>query len=195
VRFDYGNFGLEGAVGAIKARVLEAGGIFAPLTALKRAELVKRETQYLKEKQQLRSPFSRDIVETMTLHLFTRINELCAEIEASGTSSIEVASDAHGCHLRNRTSLAVTLDLHLDPHLIVCEYDKKVAMRGENAFYLNGRPEVLRESKFLPDMNRAREHGWSQEGPSPNFLSSADLADRIVSLFIDLCASVERGVV
>jgi len=192
VRFNYADFGLEQAIGAIKARVQEAGGTIAPLTALKRAELSKQETQYLKEKEQLRSPYGRDIVGPVTLELFDKIKELCAEIDASGSASIQVASDTHQCHLRNRVSLAVTLESYSVSKLVVREFDKKLPMPGENPVYLNGRPRVFRESSFLPDMNRAREYGWSEEGQPSKFLSSAALADKIVSLFIDLAARAER---
>jgi hypothetical protein len=190
VRFNYADFGLEQAVGAIKARVQESGGTIAPLTALKRAELSRQETQYLKEREKLRSPFGRDIVDSVTLELFTAIKDLCAEIAASGDASIQVASETHQCHLRNRVSLVVTLD---ESTLVVREFDKKLQMGGETLAYLNGQPQVVRESRFLPDMNRAREYGWSEEGQPSRFLSSAALADTIVSLFIDLAARSERG--
>ncbi len=62
VRFNYGDFGLEQAIGAIKARVQESGGVVAPLTASKRAELYRQETQFFEENQQLRSPAGRAIV-------------------------------------------------------------------------------------------------------------------------------------
>jgi hypothetical protein len=54
-------------------------------------------------------------------------------------------------------------------------------MRGENLGYLNGQPQVLCETTFLPDMNRAREYGWSEEEHPSKFLPSAALADTIVS--------------
>jgi len=197
VRFNYSDFGLEQAIGAIKARVQEAGGIIAALTALKRAELSRQETQYLKEKEHLRSPFGRDIVASATLELFTQIKELCAEIQASGSASIQVASDVRQCHLRDRVSLFVILESDSDanPQLVVREFDKRLAMHGENLAYPNRGPQLLRESKFLPDMNRAREYGWSEEGQPSKFLSTAVLADTIVSAFINLVASVERGTV
>ena len=83
VWLNYAEFGLEQAVGAIKARVLESGGTIAPLTAAKHAELARRETQYLEEKRQLRSPGGRDAAERATLELFTKLKNLCAEIDAS----------------------------------------------------------------------------------------------------------------
>lgn len=60
VRFNYTHFGLEEAVGAIKARVLEMGGVITPLTALKRATLAKQETEDLKERELLNSPQSTE---------------------------------------------------------------------------------------------------------------------------------------
>jgi hypothetical protein len=199
----YADFGLEQAVGAIKARVLESGGTIAPLTAGKHAELARRETQYLEEKRQLRSPVGRDAVERTAAELFTKIKELCAEIDASGSASIEFASDpvkvfgiernTHECHLRGRVSLVVTLELHPETILVVREFDRKLPMRGEHVAYLNGQPQLVGESRFLPDMNRAREHGWTEDGSASSFLSSESLADNIVKRFVDLSAKADRG--
>jgi hypothetical protein len=50
VRFSYADYGLDQAVGAIKARVQEAGGIIATPTAAKRAELSRLETEYVIER-------------------------------------------------------------------------------------------------------------------------------------------------
>jgi len=51
VRFNYEIFGIEQAVGAIKARVLECGGIIEPMTALKRAAIYKEEARYQEQKK------------------------------------------------------------------------------------------------------------------------------------------------
>jgi hypothetical protein len=77
--------------------------------------------------------------------------------------------------------------------LVVREYDNRLPIGGENLCYLNGKPQMLIESRFLPDMNRAREYGWCEEGQPSKFLSSAALADVIVNRFIDLVARSERG--
>jgi len=199
----YADFGPEQAVGAIKARVQENGGAIAPLTALKRAEMSNLETQYLKEKEHLRSPFGRDVVERAARELFTKIREVCTEINASGNTSIQFALDTerafgldrnpHLCHLRSRVSLVVALDLHSDTDLVVREFNKKQPMLGENLAYLNGTPKPVGQHKFLPDMNHAREVGWCGGGEPSKFLSTAELADRIVGLFIDLNARADRG--
>ena len=90
-------------------------------------------------------------------------------------------------------SPVVTLDSYSESKLLVRELDNRLAIRGENLAYLNGQPQVLRETTFLPDMNRAQEYGWSEEEHPSKFLPSAALADTIVSQFIDLAAIAERG--
>lgn len=198
VRFNYSDFGLEQAIGAIKARVLENGGIVAPLTALKRAELSRLETEYLREKMELRSAASRQLVEQNLLELFRTIERLCTEINASGNASMQFAADSRQIHLRNnRVSLLVTLEYSYSPDrppkLAVREFDKRLAFKGENLFYIDGGPRNVADNKFLPDMNRAREYGWTSVTQPSDFLSSDALADNIVGQFVNLAARAERG--
>ncbi len=195
VRFNYADFGLEQAVGAIKARVLEAGGKVSPPSALKHTELARRETEYLTEKARLRSPFGRDTVKGITLDLFSKITEISAEIEAGGNASIRVASDGRQCHLRNRISLVATLETYAESELVIRGFDKKLPMPGEQQLAYRKKPQMVSESKFLPDLTRAREHGWGEDGPPSRFLSSAALAEKIVIRFVDLDARAERGAV
>ena len=196
VRFSYSDFGLEQAVGAIKARVQEGGGSITPLTALKRAELSRQETQYLKERGQLRSPAGHETVRQKTSELFGAIARLCGEVNAGGHVAIQVTSDAaEQCHLRNnRVSLTVALvDSYSEPTLIVREYNKRLPLVGERISYLHGEPKTLCESRFLPDMNRARECGWTDRQRTATFLSTDALADNIVGRFVDLAAKGDRG--
>ena len=51
VRFNYADFGIEQAVGAIKARARENGGTIAPLSAMRRAQLYQQEKQYLQDRR------------------------------------------------------------------------------------------------------------------------------------------------
>ncbi len=46
VRFNYADYGLEQATGAIKSRVQERGGEYQPLTPLRKAELLRAEQEY-----------------------------------------------------------------------------------------------------------------------------------------------------
>ena len=195
VRFNYADFGLEQAVGAIKARVQESGGTIAPPSAAKRAELYQQEAQYLAEKRLLLTPTGFQIVKEKTWELFDTINKLCAEISASGNVSIQFASDIRQCHLRNDlVSLLVTLaESYSELELEVREFSKRLALPGERLAYLNGEPRVVSERKFQPEMNRAREYGWIKEGEASQFLSSEEVANAIVIQFVDLVERANGG--
>jgi hypothetical protein len=74
------------------------------------------------------------------------------------------------------------------------DFDKRLPFRGEQRlFYPDGDPVKLRETSFLPDMNRAGEFGWIERQQPATFLSTGVLADAIVGRFIDLTAQADRG--
>jgi hypothetical protein len=79
VRFNYADFGLEEAVGAIKRRVQERGGTLSPLSPARRVELYKEEQQYLRDKNALRSSNAREVVGMAVSDLIKKIEVLCAE--------------------------------------------------------------------------------------------------------------------
>jgi hypothetical protein len=195
VRFNYSDFGLEQAVGAIKARVQDQGGTTAPRTALRRAELSKQETQFLEEKKQLQSASGLEVVQRETAKLFAAIESVCSQINAGGNASIEITSERHQCHLRGRlVSLVVSLQRsHSGCELTVREFDGRLAMLGERLYYPDGEPKVLRENRFLPELNRAREYGWADKREPLGFLPSDILADQIVGRLIDLITRSDRG--
>lgn len=60
-------------------------------------------------------------------------------------------------------------------------------------YYDEKEPRVVRETAFLPDMNRAGEIGWSGEPKESKFLSSTALAEEIATMFVDIVAKAERG--
>ena len=78
----------------------------------------------------------------------------------------------------------MSFEVYSNPRLTVRVFDKKVAVGNEHIFYPDGKPEVVKEVVLLPDLTRGREQGWSERGKS-TFLSTASLADMIVSIFVD----------
>ena len=195
VRFNYADFGFEQAVGAIKARVQERGGTIVPLTAVRRAELARQETEYLKAKKRLQSWESREEVQRMACALFTGIKGLCEDINAAESASISFKVDARECHLRSsRVSLIVFLDLgSLGPSLTAREFDCKVPFPGERTVCLGDEMNALSNRRFLPDLTRGGEYGWMAERQAGQYLSCDALADSIVSRFVDLAAKADRG--
>ncbi|HEY4359719.1 MAG TPA: hypothetical protein VGN17_02065 [Bryobacteraceae bacterium] len=195
VRYNYADFGFEGAAGAVKARVVDCGGSIEPLTALKRAELAKRETQYLGERQRLRSNEGAECVREESRALFKAIENICAQLNAAGSLQVEFQCDSNQCHLRNKqVSLLVNLAQPIEgASLTVRQYDRRLAVLGERLFYPNGEPRRVREVVFLPDMNRAGQMGWSEKRVNAPILFTDALADFVVNEFVDLAARADRG--
>ena len=160
IRFNYVDFGLEQAAGAIKARVQESGGTIAPLTPQKRVELYQQEQQYLEDKRRLLSLAGREIVKKQQSELFTTIQRLCAEINAGGRISIEFRSDPAQCHLRASVSLLVSLaESDSKCELAVREYDGRWPIPkpgGGPVFYPDGEPRLQRP---WPQAHRAWRRG------------------------------------
>jgi predicted transcriptional regulator len=199
VRFNYEIFGLEQAVGAIKARVLECGGIIEPMTALKRAAIYKEDARYQEQRKVISSYEGMAIVRDKVIELITEINRLCDEIRADGNTSIVVGSNTGRCVIRNN-SISLVVGWR-QPYsnstdgcsLTVAEFNAPIPLPDSREMSFS-EPTTLSETTFLPELSRAREFGWvAEHRRSAEFLSSATLADRCVIQFLDLATRADRG--
>ena len=194
IRFNYGDFTLEQAVGAIKARVRERGGVFQPMTPLRQAELYRAEEDYRADKALLQSPQEFPAIQVEVKKLFTAVEEHCRAIREQGHLDIrcEWTCDARG----NASGCIVTTDeigmtLNWQPYtgslsrnvLVVEEYPRRLILASEmkdGRWYFEP-PKPIATRRYLPDLSRAREHGWSEKGRQPGgFLSSSTLAEACV---------------
>jgi hypothetical protein len=199
VRFNYQDFGLEQAVGAIKARVQERGGIIEPMTALKRAALYNEEARYIEDKKQVNSYDGMKIVGEKIIELIAEINRLCDDVRKTGNTSIVVGSNAGRCVIRNnRVSLVVSwyqpfVNSTDGSGLKVAGFNAQIPLPDMREMSFS-EPTMLCEKTFVPELSRAREYGWIEQlGGTAEFLSSAALADRCVIQFLDLAARADRG--
>src|SRR5258708_29242853 len=84
VRLSYEDFGLEQAVGAIKARVQELGGEIVPVNAKTRAKLVQAEAKYLAERKDCFGSFGwiKENVHPAVRELCSEVARLCRQLAA-----------------------------------------------------------------------------------------------------------------
>jgi hypothetical protein len=94
VRFNYESFGLEQAVGAIKARVQECGGVIEPMTAIRRAALYEAEACYAEDRKQISSFEGMRIVQGKVLEVISEIKRLCDQITEAGNAQITGVSSS-----------------------------------------------------------------------------------------------------
>lgn len=204
VRFNFAEFGLEQAIGAIKARVLESGGAVEPLTALKRAELLTRDAEYLQDRRQMYSDSGIRTVHEKIAELFREIAARCDEIAAKGRIVIRVGAAANPrlqlneCVLTNNSvSLVVSWVQRFSNNIDDCvlvwrEFNRKMPLPGERPMFVS-EATILRETRFPPELSRAREYGWIEQGTASPFFSSVALAEKCVIQFLDLVGRDDRG--
>lgn len=201
VRFNYADFSLEQAVGAIKARAQERGSHFQPLTPIRKAELLKAEENYRQDKAYLLSSEAAIFKEVETL--FAEIVNQCDEVNAGGHFEIR-----HRVHIRHRDvdqlctvgqdQVSLNVIWH-QPYagslqhaaLVVREFDQQLIIPPNHMHFY--KPEIIRETKYLPEVSRAREYGWRKERGDESFIANRDLATQFVIQFLDLLERDRAG--
>jgi hypothetical protein len=198
IRFNYGEFSLDDAVGAIKARVVEQGGHYKPLTPMRRAEIFKADEEYRYDKMRMNSTDGLQAIRASVKELFTLINDQCQTIKNQGQLEIDCGikwneRDAEQfCVLTSgRVGMNVNWYQPSPNSLEKCvlrfrEFPERLQIPGEcmQRFYMMP-SEPIRETAFVSDLSRAREYGWKEERKE-DFIPNQVLAERCVTEFIDL---------
>lgn len=207
VRYNWENFGPDQAVGAIKARVLENGGHPVAPTPRKRAELLKADNLYRTDKARIKSPEGIARILESVKELFREIEKQCDDVKSEYSQlPIKYEIEFRGgtvhqqCVLtEGRVGMVVFWrqpygNLLDGSGLFVQEYNGGLILPSERArrIYLQ-EPDCIAKNEYEPELSRARELGWKQQGQSTEFISSSALAERCVLQFIDLVDRFETG--
>jgi hypothetical protein len=200
VRFNWEDFGLEQAVGAIKARALENGAEPQLLTAARRAEIFAADARYRVDKAKINSPEGFGAVHVAVSELLSRIDDQCRELSSGGrvepfrwerkNDACILTSNSVGMIIRWQQPFINVLDKSA---LLVEEYDGRLLLTSELNLMLLRTAEMLQRDIYVPELSRAREYGWRKEDEDTEFLTSAALAERCVIQFIDLLDRRARG--
>lgn len=200
VRFNFGDFTLDQAIGAIKARVQERGGHIQPMTPKKKAALLQTEEEYQRDRRQISSEAGiRKIYENVKL-LFAEIVRQIEDVSATGRLNIEHRTklcfgDADQTCVLGMNRLGMTVVWYQRYSNIVSDHAALIIREfNENLIIPPGhvhlqQPEMLKEEKYDPDISRAREYVWRQKRGPQDMLTSKDLATKLILQFLDL---VER---
>jgi hypothetical protein len=204
VRFNYAEYGLDQAVGAIKARVQEQGGHALPMTPAKRAEMLQAEEQFRDDKQRMNSETGLNCITASVRVLFTEIERLSNELQDQNRANVRcgivfrerqvyqecvITNGYVGIHILYNQPYTNMLT---GTELAIREYKSALMLPAEagTRFYINP-PRIDRETTYLPDLSLAREYGWVQKGKK-EFLSAKALANRSVIALLDLASRTMR---
>jgi hypothetical protein len=205
VRFNYVDFGLEQAVGAIKARVHENGGQHLPLTPMKRAEIFKADELFRRDKERMNTAEGIGKILNSVVELFRNIERECADVNAQGflqircESSFKERSQVQSCTMTDgRVGMVVAwnqLYTNVLDHsaLTISEYNCGLILPSElgQRMYWD-QPQRIQQIRYSPELSLVREYGWKHESAT-EFMSSSALAQRCVIQFVDLVNRYARG--
>jgi hypothetical protein len=205
VRFNYADFNLEQAVGAIKARVKERGGHFKPMTPSRKVAILQAEEEYQRARRQISSHEGMQKIQQSVELLFNEIAAQLDDVNANGHMAIDYETKVQFgqmeqyCRLgMQRLGMSVVWfqrysNMLDEAHLIVSELN-------ENAILPPGhmrlrQPETIKQDKFVPDLSRAREYVWRSEKGTGDMVGSKDLAEKLVLQFLNLVERDRAGMV
>lgn len=101
VRFNYADYGLEQATGAIKSRVQERGGEYQPLTPLRKAELLRAEQEYQWDRSSMSSQEGIRAIRSEAENLMREIERQIGDINAHGHEGYECEANQQFCIVRS----------------------------------------------------------------------------------------------
>lgn len=204
VRFNYADFGLEQAVGAIKARVHENGGRILPLTPAKRAEMLEAEELFRRDRSRMSSEEGLTKIVASVGVLFKHIEKGCEDINTRGSLQVRCGIDFRERNAFQQCSMTdgrvgVTV-AWIQPYsnsldrssLIVREFSGGLILPGETGLMYLDKPTQVGETKYAPDLSNSREYGW-RECDATEFMSSPVLADRCLIRFLDLASEARAS--
>jgi hypothetical protein len=203
IRYNYEEYGLDQLVGAIKREVQKHGGVIAPLDAMAHAKRVKREADYISDRDRLMRDrqWIEHAVHQSLRETFENVTALVAQANKEHGFQIEVGSQGYRtCVLRSGcVSLgigwhqpifnSVMNDQHGECYLRVGEVSGALPIPGRNEMSWQ-RPQIIKEHRFKPDVSQSREIEWilGRERIAPD-----KLADHIVTIMLDLIGRMNAG--
>jgi hypothetical protein len=191
LRFNLDDFGVEQAVGAIKARALEVGSVLHYPSSAERARLAAEEAEFGKERARLlRSEEGVQQATAAARDLFRLIAEGAKQAESAapslrmeyGLTEVEIGlrTPAVGLHVHYSNRITNVLD---EARLYIREFAGTIILPGQSAYYLQ-EPKELTKEVFRPDISRAVGWGWIADDGAVR--TSQDIADHCIRKFFAL---------
>jgi hypothetical protein len=204
VRFSLETYGVEQAVGAIKLRVQEMGGLVEKPSPVVVAKRIKEEAELRADQDRLFRDqtwvqrTAKQSVEALMQSLMMEAEKLNAEAGLQINFGYEPHYAGFRAVMRyGRVTLEVLWNQHyvnvIDEVLLECrEYNALVPLQRERRMMFR-EPDTIRVKTYKPVLNLARELKWSEAEKPSQMLSNEEVIRRIVEQFLDLIDRLNRG--
>lgn len=196
--YSWQDFGLEQLVGAIKARILENGGEPSPLSPTKRAELLKLDEDYRRDKALLTTSEGIIDIHNNVKRLFSEIEKICETLNEHGmqirhescinprevTQALTITDGLVGMGVQ---WIQLYINVPDKSYLAIQEYASRLMLPRDAAGGIIVRiQKPVRETRYQPELARSRELGWKLEHGSEKFVATEELASTCMVQFLDL---------
>lgn len=191
IRFSFKDFGLEQAVGAIKARALEQGSAIAPPSAAFLAKRSEERARFGRERERLfRTTEGVQHAESEARRLMKIVEAYVDDaLQAAPSLGAEFGA-AETCCVLKTAHVAVRLaysnrvmNVLDEAELELLELQGSVILPGQNAYYRR-HPQELAKWSWKPDV--APDKGWCWRGDNDVLSTSEEVADRLIRAFFEL---------
>lgn len=191
IRFNLKDFGVEQAVGAIKARALEQGSAIHRPSPATLAEQTQEAVEFQKRRSQLlRTEEGVRAAATEAIRVIKLIEEGTEELqEAARKLGIEHGVDRYAIVVRTGdVALEVAYHNHIvnvldKARLLIREIAGSVLLPGQHGHYIRD-PKELKVTEFFPDVSRA--YGWCWRNLEGQVFTSEKIAELSTDKFLAL---------
>lgn len=177
--FDLDTFGMDEAVGVIKARVIETGGTIHEETFLEKADRFNLELESIKKRKEfLNSKKGYDAANDQARNLFKIFNEAVNALITETGIQFFIEGDftkfkirSHGVRLEIQWDLIYSNTLNDSAlHISLLDID-----RGRDGFSGSPKYKELKSSILNFDIDDSEQHGWRESKGEKKFYTSEKL--------------------
>ena len=202
IRLSLPDYGIEQAIGAIKARAQELGSRFHKEDAVERAKRLERQVAVRAERKRLLgSTEGVEAAQKEAREIHAAIARLADEIKKSSSDlKLLVGSSPDSTVLTNgRVSVVIYFRLTYgstleNSFLVIREMNGRVLLPQERGHYMVlTEPEELFSHKFDPDITSSKGWCWCSQSDPKRYYTSGDMADYCIQTFLNLIDRADRG--
>lgn len=202
IRLSLPDYGIEQAIGAIKARAQELGSRFHKEDAVERAKRLERQVAVRAERKKLLgSTEGVEAAQKEAREMHTAIAQLADEIKKSSSDlKLSIGSSGDLSVLTNgRVSVVIYFRLAYgnaldNSFLVIREMNGRVLLPQEigHSMVLT-EPKELTMHKFDPDITPGKTWCWRSQSDPERYYTSGDMAEYCIKTFLNLIDRADRG--
>lgn len=202
IRLSLPDYGIEQAIGAIKARAQELGSRFHKEDAVERAKRLERQVAARAERKRLLgSTEGVKAAEKEAREIHAAIAQLADEIKKSTSDLKLLVGSSHDSSVL--TNGRVSVIIYFRPmyrntvensFLVIREMNGRVLLPQERGRYMVfTEPKELSIHKFDPDITSGKGWCWRSQSEPKCYYTSGDIADYCIQTFLNLVDRADRG--